>query len=266
MNCKGQIFIKTPNIAEYFSIPPNSYLYQVKNIECTFSIPYEESFLLDHLKCTCKLKIERNGGGDLLNAQLENLRTFFDEKSDPSFLERIFAEIFDDFEKQLNDFKSKNSSNKVDYILLKSKTIGVHDSVKTGTEWVEVNSNRMGLDFHTDTYDHFFTPEYQVINVFFMSEIPEIINQRCNMYINGYDWQCPYTIGDAMDVLRDMGLTIEKGKKLYIRELDRVRLNKDEKYYDLILNSYEDKKLSFKTIEYSEFEKVFVNKCQFSVY
>lgn len=262
MTFEGQIVVKHPEVSQFFKIPSESMHYQLKSIIFSFSIPYDGSFLFDKAKYNFELEIKNNGGIKLRDEQIDNLQVFFHEKKDNSILERIYYEIFDEFEKNLNDFKSKNSSNKIDYILLRSKVIGISDSHKTGMEWVEVNSNRIGLDFYTDTYENFFTPEYQVVNVLFMRDIPEIINLKCNIHNHGYDWECPYTIEDAMNILEDIGFKIEKGKKLYIKELDRVRIE-NKKYYDMIQNPYHDKKLSFKENNYSEIQKIILHKSNF---
>ncbi|URQ86302.1 hypothetical protein J8Z28_17575 [Pseudoalteromonas sp. SCSIO 43088] len=178
-----------------------------------------------------------------------------------SFIEKV------DEIKSLNDEKD---SKKIDYVLMKSKVVGVHETVFIGKEWVEGNSNRLGLDRYENKYEYYFTPHYHVINLELKSNKASVINDESRQHLDteGYDWIHPLPIEDTFKLFEELDIHITKGNTIYTRQLEPVRLIKPSKEYNKVINTPFKKHrifYHFEDVFIPSFKKKFINDCMFNI-
>lgn len=191
-------------------------------------------------------------------SRIENTLTSF-LKKEPSFIEE---------EKKVKDLNDKFDNQKYKYVLLKSKVIGDHEEVFIGTEWVERNSNRLGLDHFVDKYEYYFTPHYHVINLELKSNKPSVINQEGDTNTEGYDWIYPMPIKETLNIFQELDIRIIKGDTIYTRKLEPIRLKKNSKEYNKLINTPFKKHRIFHRFEevfIPSFKKSFINDCVFNI-
>lgn len=182
-------------------------------------------------------------------------------KKEPSFIEE---------ENRIKDLNDKFNNQESKYILFRSKVVGVHESVFVGEEWVERNSNRLGLDFYVKKYENYFTPYYHIINLEIKSNKPSFINEegKEGLDTEGYDWIYPLPIEDTIKLFQELGIHIIKGNTIYTHQLEPVRLNTNSKEYRKVINTPFKKHRIFyhsEDVFIPSFKKCFVNDCVFNI-
>ena len=153
-------------------------------------------------------------------------------------------------EKTVRKFKREHSTKLHTVIKVKSKTVGIEESISTGTEWVERNSNRLGLDSTRETFDYFFTPEYQIVTLTLLRKTEYEINQfNRSATTRDADWQMYLDIENCRLLLEELGLTPRSDQTLYVKELNRDRIKLDDiglgPIYPHTLNPFKDRALLF---------------------
>ena len=148
--------------------------------------------------------------------------------------------------------------------------VGVHESVFVGEEWVERNSNRLGLDFYVKKYENYFTPYYHIINLEIKSNKSSFINEegKEGLDTEGYDWIYPLPIEDTIKLFQELGIHIIKGNTIYTHQLEPVRLNTKSKEYRKVINTPFKKHRIFyhsEDVFIPSFKKCFVNDCVFNI-
>ena len=264
MICIGNISVEYPCSSQFFKVGDSSTLYEIQRMELDVCSETEAVSDILMLSFSCRIQVSKNGGGKLSNSLTEQISNYFNEKKDTDHFKGIFYDFNDELFDLFNKVKTKTSNDKLEYILMKSKTIGSHETI-TGSEWVERNSNRMGLDFYTDTIEHRVTPEYQIIVLQYMKDIKEVINSKFEVHEEGYDWVCPFDTSSALDILSLMDIKVQKGNKIYIRDLDRTKVCDGNEFATMCSNLYKDKRLKFDLIDYDSIQDSFIKKCKFTV-
>jgi hypothetical protein len=148
---------------------------------------------------------------------------------DNDFLNRVFADFFDDIEDYLVTLKKSASGVvKIDYVLMGVQVLNSTRSEKTGEqEWVEGNSNRLGTDYYRDIYKYFYTPEYLIVYLQKKSEVEEVLkrdiaSRSCPLGASSTSF-C-FTKNVAIDVLKQLRLehVFSKEIEIHTQRLDHL--------------------------------------------
>ena len=182
------------------------------------------------LTYSCCLEICNNDGTPISDEQTETFTNYLNDKTNVYELNLISLNCGDYIEEEILKFKITYSKNRLPYVVIKSKTLGISEQRKTGTEWVERNSNTLKNDGQVDTFDYYFTPEYQVISLTLKDDPEEVISRHSwHKPSSDCDWAMYVSLESCKQILEELGFRPDRKQTLYVKELDRqkVKLNED---------------------------------------